>query len=84
MSPRASIPAFHSEGEIEMAKGLLAHKIEWEPFDKFGGYNPKGTNWALSIDGIEILDFWSNGLITAPVGSPAEQLGKKIPKQRWK
>ena len=59
-------------------------KIEWERFDKFGGYNPRGTNWALSIDGVEILDFWSNGLITAPVGSPAEQLGKKIPKQRWK
>jgi len=73
-----------SEVERKMMKGLPAHKIEWEPFDNFGGYNPKGTNWALGIDGVEILDFWSNGLITAPVGSPAEQLGKKIPKQRWK
>jgi len=73
-----------SEVEGKMMNRQGPGKIEWERFDKFGGYNPRGTNWALSIDGVEILDFWSNGLITAPVGSPAEQLGKKIPKQRWK
>jgi hypothetical protein len=57
--------------------------IRWEPFDDFGGYNPKGENLALIINEVEIFDFWANGLITAPVGSPAELRGKRK-KMRWR
>jgi hypothetical protein len=66
-----------------MATLLSKHQVQWEPFDKYGGYNPKGENLAMSIDGVEIFDFWANGRITAPVGSPAQLRGKeKI--MRWK
>jgi len=60
-------------------------KVEWERFDRYGGYNPRGKNWALIINGIEIFDFWNNGLVTPPIGSPALILGckgKKCPSHK--
>ena len=66
------------------AKTLLSrHQIQWEPFDEYGGFNPEGQNLAMSINGIEVLDFWASGVISAPIGSPAELRGKQKV-MRWK
>lgn len=54
--------------------------VTWQGFDDFGGDNERGPNYGLVINGIEVLDFWASGLISAPQGSPALIGGN----MRWK
>jgi hypothetical protein len=63
------------------AKPFAVNKIEWEPFDDFGGYNPQGPHAALIINGVEVYDFWADGRVTCPIGSPAEAR-RRYPKWR--
>lgn len=62
------------------ATGFDPKSVTWQGFDDFGGDNEKGPNYGLVINGIEVLDFWANGLISAPQGSPALKGGN----MRWK
>ena len=53
-------------------------KVDLQPFDEYGGNNEKGENIAVIVEGIEILDIWANGRISAPIGSPIDRELNKL------